>query len=105
MTAILGSCGPALFKSGSEQPVTSTNEQNLDLQLDALRREGVKDPDIYTDKITGTKADRPGSRTHSRVCAPAIRWSSGGWTGLPDPSHTSLSLSTASQARGSPSKA
>jgi DNA invertase Pin-like site-specific DNA recombinase len=38
----------------------STNEQNLDLQLDALKKEGVTDPDIYTDKITGTKADRPG---------------------------------------------
>jgi DNA invertase Pin-like site-specific DNA recombinase len=38
----------------------STNEQNLDLQLDALKKEGVKDPDIYTDKVTGTKADRPG---------------------------------------------
>ena len=38
----------------------STNEQNLALQLDALKKEGIKDPDIYTDKITGTKADRPG---------------------------------------------
>ena len=38
----------------------STNEQNLDLQLDALRQEGVSDADIFTDKITGTKAERPG---------------------------------------------
>jgi DNA invertase Pin-like site-specific DNA recombinase len=38
----------------------STNEQNLDLQRDALRNAGVKATDIFTDKITGTKAERPG---------------------------------------------
>src|SRR5918911_3131104 len=38
----------------------STNEQNLDLQLDALRKEGVADEHIFTDKVTGTKAERPG---------------------------------------------
>jgi DNA invertase Pin-like site-specific DNA recombinase len=38
----------------------STNEQNLDLQLDALKKEGVSDDHIFTDKITGTKAERPG---------------------------------------------
>ncbi len=42
----------------------STNEQNLDLQRDALRKVGVAAKDIYTDTITGTitgtKADRPG---------------------------------------------
>lgn len=38
----------------------STNEQNLDLQLDALRKDGVEEPHIFTDKVTGTKAERPG---------------------------------------------
>jgi DNA invertase Pin-like site-specific DNA recombinase len=38
----------------------STNEQNLDLQRDALLKAGVSPNDIYTDKITGVKADRPG---------------------------------------------
>jgi DNA invertase Pin-like site-specific DNA recombinase len=38
----------------------STNEQNLDLQRDALLKAGVSPKDIYTDKITGVKADRPG---------------------------------------------
>jgi DNA invertase Pin-like site-specific DNA recombinase len=38
----------------------STNEQNLDLQRDALRKAGVNEKHIYTDKITGTKAERPG---------------------------------------------
>src|SRR5256714_13504038 len=38
----------------------STNEQNLDLQRDALLKAGVSAKDIYTDKVTGVKADRPG---------------------------------------------
>jgi DNA invertase Pin-like site-specific DNA recombinase len=38
----------------------STNEQNLDLQRDALLRAGVSSKDIYTDKVTGVKAERPG---------------------------------------------
>jgi DNA invertase Pin-like site-specific DNA recombinase len=38
----------------------STNEQNLDLQRDALLKAGVTAKDIYTDKITGVKAERPG---------------------------------------------
>ena len=38
----------------------STNEQNLDLQLDALKKEGVEQAHIFTDKVTGTKAERPG---------------------------------------------
>src|SRR5919199_3152242 len=38
----------------------STNEQNLDLQRDALLKAGVSPKDIYTDKVTGVKAERPG---------------------------------------------
>ncbi len=38
----------------------STNEQNLDLQRDALRKAGVSAQAIYTDKVTGVKAERPG---------------------------------------------
>jgi DNA invertase Pin-like site-specific DNA recombinase len=38
----------------------STNEQNLDLQRDALRKAGVTAKNLYTDKITGTKSERPG---------------------------------------------
>jgi DNA invertase Pin-like site-specific DNA recombinase len=38
----------------------STNEQNLDLQQDALKKAGVSAKDLYTDKITGTKEERPG---------------------------------------------
>lgn len=38
----------------------STNEQNLDLQRDALLKAGVTTKHLYTDKITGTKSERPG---------------------------------------------
>src|SRR5256714_13108488 len=38
----------------------STDEQNLDLQRDALLKAGVTAKDIYTDKVTGVKAERPG---------------------------------------------
>jgi DNA invertase Pin-like site-specific DNA recombinase len=38
----------------------STNEQHLDLQRDALRNAGVSPKNIFTDKITGTKQERPG---------------------------------------------
>jgi DNA invertase Pin-like site-specific DNA recombinase len=38
----------------------STNEQNLHLQRDALLKAGVAAKNIYTDKTTGTKAERPG---------------------------------------------
>ena len=41
----------------------STNEQNLDLQRDALRKAGVSAKRIFTDKITGTKEERPGLAT------------------------------------------
>ena len=41
----------------------STNEQNLDLQRDALRKAGVSAKNIFTDKITGTKEERPGLAT------------------------------------------
>jgi len=41
----------------------STNEQNLDLQRDALRKAGVTAKHIFTDKITGTKEERPGLAT------------------------------------------
>src|SRR5262249_45548813 len=38
----------------------STNEQNLDLQRDALIKAGVAAKDIYTDKVTGVQSERPG---------------------------------------------
>jgi DNA invertase Pin-like site-specific DNA recombinase len=55
----------------------STNEQNLDLQLDALRQEGVSETNIFTDKVTGTKAERPGltrALSHLRAWDTLVVW-------------------------------
>ena len=38
----------------------STDDQNLTLQLDALTRHGIAKSDIFTDKLSGAKAERPG---------------------------------------------
>jgi DNA invertase Pin-like site-specific DNA recombinase len=38
----------------------STDEQNLDLQIDALMAAGAAPGDVWTDKETGQHADRPG---------------------------------------------
>jgi len=37
----------------------STEQQNLDRQVDALKQYGVKDENLFTEKMTGTKKDRP----------------------------------------------
>jgi DNA invertase Pin-like site-specific DNA recombinase len=55
----------------------STTEQNLDLQLDALRKAGCTDTHIFTDKITGTKQERPGlneALSHLRPGDTLIVW-------------------------------
>jgi DNA invertase Pin-like site-specific DNA recombinase len=55
----------------------STNEQTLDLQEDALLKAGVSAKDIYTDKITGTKAARPGleqALSHLRAGDTFVVW-------------------------------
>ncbi len=38
----------------------STDDQDLSLQIDALIRFGIDSGDIFTDKISGAKEDRPG---------------------------------------------
>src|SRR4029453_1382818 len=39
---------------------TSTKEQKLDLQLDAVRSAGVKERYLYHDQASGARKDRPG---------------------------------------------
>ena len=38
----------------------STYDQNLDLQIDALKNAGCERQNIFIDKISGSKSDRPG---------------------------------------------
>ena len=55
----------------------STNAQHLDLQRDALIKAGVSSKDIYTDKVTGVKAERPGLQaalSHLRAGDTLIVW-------------------------------
>jgi DNA invertase Pin-like site-specific DNA recombinase len=55
----------------------SKNEQNLDLQRDALIKAGCSEKNIFTDKITGTKAERKGldqALTHLREGDTLVVW-------------------------------
>ncbi len=45
----------------------STDDQNLTLQTDALRRFGVEAKNIFSDKMSGAKEDRPGLRSCLQV--------------------------------------
>ena len=47
----------------------STNDQELSLQLDALRAHGVTKEHIFFDKLSGTRQDRPGLN----ACNQALR--------------------------------
>ena len=38
----------------------STSAQELNLQLDALKQAGCKKQHIFTDQLSGSKAERPG---------------------------------------------
>ena len=46
--------------------------QNLDSQMDALREAGCEK--IFTDKMTGSRLDRPGWDQIAAYSALAIRW-------------------------------
>ncbi len=55
----------------------SKNEQNLDLQVDSLKRAGCDEKNIFTDKITGTKAQRIGleqALSHLRAGDTLVVW-------------------------------
>jgi DNA invertase Pin-like site-specific DNA recombinase len=55
----------------------STNEQNLNLQRDALLKAGVSANNLYTDTITGTKEERPGlsqALSHLRAGDTLVVW-------------------------------
>ena len=61
----------------------STEEQTLDLQLDALKAAGCAQ--IFTDRVSGAKAERPGLTNALGHLREGIRSSSGGSTGWAAP--------------------
>ena len=56
----------------------STQDQNLDLQTEALAKAGCKK--IFDDKISGSHAERPGSPNRRKPSAMATPWSFGNST-------------------------
>lgn len=48
------------MKIGYARVSKDDGTQKLDLQLDALRKAGVEPENIFTDRISGAKSDRPG---------------------------------------------
>ena len=58
-----------MAKIGYARVSKSDNSQVLDLQIDALTNSGVKEENIYSDKISGSKDERPGLEN----CLKALR--------------------------------
>jgi DNA invertase Pin-like site-specific DNA recombinase len=58
----------------------STADQNPDHQIDALRRAGVADNDIYVAHASGAKASRPQLDIVLRLLRDGTRSRSPGWT-------------------------
>ena len=62
----------------------STKDQNLDLQIDALKKAGVDE--IHTEIVSGAKADRPVLAETLKNSAPVTSSSSGNSTASAAPS-------------------
>ncbi len=53
----------------------SSQDQNLELQIEALIKVGCKK--VFEDKISGSRAELPGSPRRKKPCVKATHWSSG----------------------------
>jgi len=57
----------------------STDDQDLGLQLGALRQAGCQDAWIFRDTTSGVRTPRPGLEACLQALHPGIPWSSGAW--------------------------
>ena len=67
----------------------STEDQNLNLQRDALKKYGIDEANIYEEHVSAAKAKRPELASCLRSLREATRWWSGSWTGWRGRCHTS----------------
>ncbi len=59
----------------------STSEQEVELQLDALRQAGCANEHIFIDKASGARSERPGLDACLRLLKPGVLSWCGGWIG------------------------
>ena len=67
----------------------STEDQSLNLQLDALKKFGVEEAQIYQEHVSAAKAKRPELVSFCGRCERVTCWWSGSWTGWRGRCHTS----------------
>ena len=72
---------------------SETDRQTTDLQRDALLAAGVDPRQLFTDKASGARDDRPGLQQALAYVQPAIVLSSGNWTAWAARSRISYRLS------------
>ena len=60
----------------------STRDQNPALQVDAARKMGVKNDDIFVEKAAAAVATARSSLRRSLPARKATRWPAGSWTAL-----------------------
>ncbi len=58
----------------------STEDQNLNLQRDALKKYGIDEANIYEEHVSAAKAKRPSWPRACGRCGKAMRWWSGSST-------------------------
>ena len=57
----------------------STEEQSINLQLDALLKAGVDEKNIYIDKVSGVRSERKNLSRILKKMREGIHWLYGNW--------------------------